>query len=312
LIEAENRRQVWAGRYDRGVEDIFAMQDEITDMIVATLDPEISAVERDRARRKPPGSLGAWELYQRGMWHMFRQNREELDMASALFHDAIRFDPTFAAAHAAFAITAFYAISHGLSTDPDARRADLLAGATQAIACDARDSQAHSAMGLAFMELRQHVEAIAEHEIATTLNPNSSFAQWCFGYALNRVDRPKDALARFDLALRLSPRDPLHWSYQALRAMSLFLLGRYDEAIAAARDGTRTQLGDVVWPLVHWAASLGKLGRGEEGAVVIGELCRRRPGLTIARFRTWPHNESRSAGSLEKTLDGLRKAGLPE
>lgn len=125
-------------------------------------------------------------------------------------------------------------------------------------------------------------------------------------------NRPRDALARFDLALRLSPRDPLAWSYQTLRAASLYFLGRYDEAIAAARDAMRTQLEDVVWPLVHWAGSLGQLGRSEEAVVVISELRRKRPGLTIAGFRAWPHNESRSVGSLEKMLDGLRKAGLPE
>jgi TolB-like protein len=312
LIEAETRRHVWAERYDRGVEDIFAMQDEITDMIAATLEPEISAAERDRARRKPPESLGAWELYQRGMWHLLRQSREDLDLARAQFRNALELDPTFGAAHAAFAITAFWQFIHGLAIDPAVGRAELLVGATRAMECDSRDPLAHSAMGLAFMESRQHVKSIAEHEIATTLNPNSAFAQWCFGYALNRVDRPQDALARFDLALRLSPRDPAAWSYQTLRAASLYFLGRYEEAIAAARDATRSQLEDVVWPLVHWAGSLGQLGRRDEAVAVIDELRRRRPGLTLTGFRAWPHNESRSSASLETMLDGLRKAGLPE
>ncbi len=312
LIEAESGHHVWAERYDRAVEDIFAVQDEITDMIAATLEPEISAAERDRARRKPPGSLGAWELYQRGMWHLLRQNRDDLTLARALFHDAIGLDPTFAAAHAAFAIAAFWQFIHGLATDPDSGRAELLAGAARAMECDPRDSLAHSAMGLAFMESGQHAKAIAEHEIATELNPNSAFAQWCSGYALNRADQPEQALARFDLALRLSPRDPAAWSYQTLRAASLYFLGRYEEAIAAAQSATSARLDDVVWPLVHWAGSLGQLGRLDEAESVISELRRKRPGLTIAEFHAWPHNASRSAGSLERMLDGLRKAGLPE
>ncbi len=311
LIEAESGHHVWAERFDRAVEDIFAVQDEIADTIAATLDPEISAAERDRARRKPPGSLGAWELYQRGMWHLLRQRRDDLATARALFHDASEMDPSFAAAHAAFAVAAFWLFIHGLAIDADAKRAELLAGAARAIECDPRDSLAHSAMGLAFMESSQHSESIAEHEVATALNPNSAFAQWCFGYALNRVDRPQEALARFDLALRLSPRDPAAWSYQTLRAASLYFLGRYDEAIWAAQTATRAHLDDVVWPLVHWAGSLGQLGRLDEAASVIGELRRKRPGLTIAGFRAWPHNESRSAASLDLMLDGLRKAGLP-
>jgi TolB-like protein len=311
LIEAESGHHVWAERYDRAVEDMFAVQDEITDTIAATLEPEISAAERDRARRKPPESLGAWELYQRGMWHLLRQTRDDLAMARALFHDAREMDPTFATAHAAFAVSAFWQFIHGLATDPDAGRAELLAGAARAMECDPRDSLAHSAMGLALMETNQHAKAIAEHEVATALNPNSAFAQWCFGYALNRVDRPEEGLARFDLALRLSPRDPAAWSYQTLRAASLYFLGRYEESIAAAQTATRTQLDDVVWPLVHWAGSLGQLGRPEEAAPVISELRRKRPGLTIAGFRAWPHNASRSAASLDRMLEGLRKARLP-
>jgi TolB-like protein len=312
LIEAESGGHVWAERYDRGIEDIFAVQDEITDMISGTLEPEISAAERDRAHRKPPGSLGAWELYQRGMRHLLRRNREDFTTARALFREALALDPSFATAHAAFAISAFWQITHGFATDAVAMRAELLTAAELAIESDDHDFLAHSAMGLAFMELGRHSLALAEHEVATSLNPNSAFAQWCFGYGLLRADRPQDALDRFNLALRLSPRDPGAWSYQTLRAASLYQLGRYEEAIEAARDATRTPLADVVWPLVHWAASQGQLEPGKAAASVIEELRRKRPGLTIAAFRAWPHNEPRSIGSLQRIVDGLRKAGLPE
>jgi TolB-like protein/Flp pilus assembly protein TadD len=312
LIEAEHRRHVWAEHYDRGVADIFALQDEITDRIVATLDPEISSAERDRARRKPPGSLGAWELYQQGMWHLLRRNRDDFVAARVLFSKALGLDPGFATAHAALAISSFWQITHDLSTDALASRVELHDAAARALECDDRDFLAHSAMGLAFMELGQHENALAEHEIATTLNPNSAFAQWCYGYALARVGQHENALARFDLALLLSPRDPGAWSFETLRASALYLLGRYEEAVAAARAATRTQLADVVWPLVHLSASLGQLGRHEEAAVVIRELRRVRPGLTITGIRAWPHNEHRSVATVEKMLEGLRKAGLPE
>ncbi len=312
LIEAETGGHVWAERYDRRIEDIFAVQDEIIDTISGTLEPEISAAERERAHRKPPGSLGAWELYQRGMRHLLRRNREDFTAARALFQEAIALDPSFATAHAAFAISAFWQITHGFATGAAAMRAELLASAQCAIECDGYDFLGHSAMGLAFMESGKHAMALAEHEVATSLNPNSSFAQWCFGYGLLRADRPQEALDRFDQALRLSPRDPGAWSYQTLRAASLYQLGRYDEAIAAARDAIRTPMADVVWPLVHWAASLGQREGGLEAAAVVEELRRKRPGLTIAAFRAWPHNEPRSAASLNRIVDGLRKAGLPE
>jgi TolB-like protein len=78
LIEAEHGTHVWARRYERSLKDIFAVQDEITDSVAAALEPEISAAERDRARRKAPASLGAWEIYQHGMWHLLRHNHDEV------------------------------------------------------------------------------------------------------------------------------------------------------------------------------------------------------------------------------------------
>ena len=309
LIEAESGRHLWAERYDREVEDIFAMQDEITDRIAATLEPEISAAERERARRKPPTHLGSWELYQRGMWHLLRRNREDFTAARRLFGQAIELDPNFAPAHAAFAVSEFWQITHGFAEDPDATRAGLLASASRAVELDPRDSLAHSAMGLAFMEGREHTKAIAEHKSATALNPNSSFGQWCFGYALNFAGRPSEALPKFDLALRLSPRDPAAWSYLTLRASALYQLKRYEEAAQAAEDAMRTQLVDLVWPLVHRSAALGQMGRRQ---AVINELRRRRPALSIRTFCAWPHNQGRTVRSLEHIVEGLRKAGLPQ
>jgi TolB-like protein len=92
LIDAETGGHVWAERYDRPIQEIFAIQDEITDMIAATMEPEIGAAERERARRKPPEHLGAWEQYQRGMWHLLRRNREDLATAQTFLRHAIELD----------------------------------------------------------------------------------------------------------------------------------------------------------------------------------------------------------------------------
>lgn len=258
--EAETGGHVWAESYDRAIEDIFAVQDEITDTIAATFEPEISTAERERARRKPPVHLGCWELYQRGMWHLLRRNREDITAARRLFGEAIELDPNFATAHAAFAVSEFWQITHGFTENVAATRAELPASASRAAELDPRDSLAHSAMGLAFMEGCEHTKAIAEHESATALNPNSSFGQWCFGYALNFAGRHAEALTKFDRALRLSPRDPATWSYCTLRASALYQLKRYEDAAYAAEGALRTRVIDVVWPLVHRSAALGQMG----------------------------------------------------
>jgi len=312
LIDAETGRHIWADRYDRAVTGIFAVQDAITDTISVVLEPEISHAERERARRRPPENLGAWELYQRGWWHLLRRNRENLAEARALLCEAIALDPNFSSAHAALAISAFWLITHGLTKDAAQTRAELLHEATRAVELDPRDPLAQSALGVAFMEHGDHDKAIAAHGVATTLNPNSALGQWCFGYALNRAGHCAEALQRFDMALRLSPRDPAAWSYLTLRASALYNLGRYGDAAAAAREATRAPVVDLIWPLVHLAASLGRLGQREEAARAIQALRAIRPGLTITQFRTWPHNRSRSAAASENVVAGLRAAGLPE
>ena len=101
------------------------------------------------------------------MWHLLRRNREGLTMAGSLFREATELDPTFATAHAAFAVSAFWQITHGFTENAEASRVELLASASLAVELDPRDSLAHSAMGLAFIEHREHAKAIAEHEIAT-------------------------------------------------------------------------------------------------------------------------------------------------
>jgi adenylate cyclase len=316
LIDAETGAHVWAERYDRPLEDIFAVQDEITDTIVATIEPEISASERDRARRKPPEHLGAWELYQRGMWHLLRRNTDELPSSQTCFRDAIALDPNFATPHAALAVSFFFYLTHGLTNEPAATRSDLYEEASKAVALDPRDALGHSALGLGFMERGELAKAISEHQVALSLNPNSAFGCYAFGFTLQRSGQFNDAVGQFSTALRLSPRDPAAWSYLTLKASSLYQLSRYEETIEFARDATRYPVVDLVWPYVHLSAALGQLNRDDEALAAVAELCRRRPGLTISGFRLWPyyrhHRSQKLEQNLEHTIDGLRKAGLPE
>jgi TolB-like protein/Flp pilus assembly protein TadD len=261
LIDAESGVHVWADRYDRPLQDFFAVQDEITDMIAATMEPEIGAAEREKARRQPPEHLGAWEHHQRGMWHLLRRNREDLAQAQAFFRKAIDLAPAYATPRAALALSCFFEITHGFTRDSAASLDELFSQGSQAVALDPRDALAHSALGLAFMERRDYLSSLAEHQIAIGLNPNSSLARWAFGYGLLRADRLQEALEQFDAALRLSPRDPGLWSYLTLKASTLYQLRRYDETVEFARDAARHSTADLVWPFVHLAAGLGQLGR---------------------------------------------------
>ncbi|MGB6800552.1 MAG: winged helix-turn-helix domain-containing tetratricopeptide repeat protein, partial [Xanthobacteraceae bacterium] len=312
LVDAESGIHVWGERYDRPLRDIFAVQDEITDMIAATMEPEIGAAERERARRKPPEHLGAWEHHQRGMWHMLRRNREDLAKAQVFFRKAIELVPVYATPRAALALSYFFEITHGFTSNHAASLDELLEQGSQSVLLDPKDPLAHTALGLALMEHRDYSASLAEHQIAIELNPNSALAHYAFGYGLHRAERLQDALEQFDSALRLSPRDPGLWSYLTLKASTLYQLQRYDEAVRFARDAARYSIVDLIWPFVHLAAALGQLGRTAEARTAVEELRRRRPGLTVSGVRLWPHNRSRSEHSLAHMLEGLRRAGLPE
>jgi len=312
LVETGSGAHLWASRYDRALDDLFKVQDDITATISATVEPEIGASERDRSRRKPPESLGAWDLFQRGMWHLLRQNFQDSAEAEGFFQRSIALDPNFAPPHAAIAVLLFFRIVRALDSDHAGMLQEMYQRACAAIEIDPKDFLGHTALGLCLMERKDFAQSIAEHKTALGLNPNSPLAHWSYGYVLLRDDRFAGALEEFNIALQLNPNDPTNWTHFVLKAATLYQLGRYEEAAACARDATRSPTVDILWPYVFLAAALGQLGHRQEARLAAAELQRRRPGLTISEFAKWPHNQNRSAATLARITEGLRKAALPE
>jgi TolB-like protein len=312
LVETTSGAHLWASRYDRALDDLFKVQDDITAAISATVEPEIGASERDRSWRKPPESLGAWELFQRGTWHLLRHNLQDSAEAEGFFQRSIALDADFAPPYAALAVLLFFRSARALEADNADILMEMHQRACAAIEIDPKDFLGHTALGLWLMERKDFAQSIAEHKMALGLNPNSPLAHFSYGYVLLRDDRFAEALEESDIALRLNPTDPTNWAHFALKAAALYQLGRYDEAVACARDATRSPTVDLPWSYIFHAAALGQLGRREEARLAVAELQRLRPGLTISGFAKWPHNQNRSAMSLARIGEGLRKAGLPE
>ena len=313
LVETESGAHLWANRYDRPLNDLFKVQDDIAAAISATVEPEIGDSERARSRRKPPESLGAWELFQRGMWHLLRYNFQDSTKAEGFFQQSIALDPDFAPPHAALAVLLFFRIVHASETDHADILTEMCQRARTAIEIDPKDFLGHTALGLYLMERKEFAQSIAEHKTALGLNANSPLAHWACGYVLLRDDRFPEALQEFDLALRLNPRDRANLTrFLTLKAATLYQLGRYEEAATCARDATRGPTSDVLWPHIFLAAALGQLDRGEEAGLAAAELHRRRPGLTISGFAQWAYNQNRSTMTLARITEGLRKAALPD
>ena len=136
LIDAASGNHLWADRFDGNLDDVFELQDQITEQIVVAVEPEIGVRERKRAWRKPPDSLDAWALVQRGLSHFYRANQTDHAEALRLFSEAVALDPEFAAAHAQLAYTFWASVILGYAKDTAKARASACAAAEQAMSLD--------------------------------------------------------------------------------------------------------------------------------------------------------------------------------
>ena len=181
LIEGETGNHIWAERYDRELDDIFALQDEITETIVSAIGPEIDQAERDRARMLPPDNLDAWSRYQRGLWHMYRFNSDDNAEAQRLFKSAAEASETFAPARSGLTHALYYAFMHGYGEDRQATLDEAYHSGRAAVAADERDADAHFALGRILYLRHDLASSLKAFESAIARNEN--FAHAHLGHA---------------------------------------------------------------------------------------------------------------------------------
>ena len=302
LIDAATGTHVWAERYDRALDDLFALQDEIAETVAGAIAPELEAAERERAHRKPPGSLDAWDAYQRGMWHLYRFTAADNLAARRLFEDAIARDADFAPGHAGYAYTHFTAHLMGY---PDVDLDAALAAARRAVAVDDRDAMAHFALGRIHQALGQYAQAVAELSEAVALNPNFAHAHFALGFACALTGDVARSHAEIDLAERQSPRDPILWAVESTRAIIFASSGDYERALAEARKASRRPNADV-WAFVGLAIAATRTGRDDEAQAALAELRRRRPDFTLDLVERNYHGTPWA----RLIVDGLAEAGF--
>ncbi len=311
LIDATTGSHIWAERYDRDLDDIFALQDEITETIVTSIEPELGAVERERARRKPPENLGAWDLFQRGLWHLFDDvKRDALAQAKRLFERACELDPEFAAAHAELAWAHVAEIVRGLTDDPKASLDAAADAAERAVALDPRDPAARVTLGRVLIFRHAHERAIAEMKAALALNAGFDRGHYGLGMALLYGGRPEESIPHFEKGIRLSPRNPLLWAHWMMLGLAYLNLEEYEEAIASFEKAIQ-QPNAAFMPFAFAAATLGQLGRIDEARSMLAEAKRRNPGVSIDTVRNTVGLLGPNSG-VDWIIDGLREAGLSE
>jgi adenylate cyclase len=188
VVEAASGKHIWAERYDRDLEDIFALQDEMTQTIVGAVEPELSAVERARAARKSPESLDAWETYQRGLWHLWSFTREGMAEAQRLLRQAHELDPGFATAYAFESYAHYLEAMLGFAQAPEESHEAALKAAKKSLALDDKDPVAYFAMGRVYMNRGEHDASVAALETTLALNPSFALAYHGLSRAWGRAD----------------------------------------------------------------------------------------------------------------------------
>jgi adenylate cyclase len=307
LIDAITGRHLWAERYDKELNDLFAVQDEVTQQIVATLANEsgrLAKAWQERTARKGTESLNAYELDLRGWAAIGPWTKEAFASAEMLLEEAISADPEYARPYANLALILVWQVYAGLRENPDesiTRARDL---AKEAIARDDAESWGHWALGAVYLKQGLHDQAVAEYERALELNPNDADVLVESAWPLAWSGRPEEGIENAKTAMRLNPRYA-DWYLWAL-GVAYFEGRRYEEAIATLESMNNR----ILKSRLYLAAAYAQAGRQTEARAEVEDILERDPDSSIAR---WGHVQPyKFTADLEHYIDGLRKAGLPE
>jgi adenylate cyclase len=289
LIDAETGHHVWAERYDREMEDIFDLQDEMVRVIASALEPELSAFERERAVSKPPDNLDAWELYQRALWYMWTYETENVRTALDLFKQCSAADPKFAPAYAYYAYCCYQFVILGTAENPDALLQEGMAAAKMALQCDDRDAISYFAIGRIHMMLGDHDASIAALRKSIELNPCFAQAYHGLGMALTLAGELEESKLTTKQAVAMSSEE-------------------YEEALEWANNTLQIPNATGYWSHAVKASALANLGRIDEAKQSLALALKAKPDLSIGFLEI--NLPTKHAGGLDPYLEGLRKCGL--
>jgi adenylate cyclase len=309
LIDAATGAHVWAGRYDRELRDIFAVQDEITDALVASMHPELLKSEEARAARREPQNLDAWDCVMRGSWHLGQFMKEETAKARSFFERAIGLDPQLARAFSRLSDTHSMDLMFQWTDSPAQSMADLERAARRAAALDDKDPFAQVSLGYAYRTAGQQDKAIGAFQLAIELNPSSAHACYSLGFTLALKGEAEEAIANIDKAIRLSPHDPMIWMFLSGMALAHVCAERYEEAVEWAQRSLQRK---PDWPVAHLvlAGAYAQLDRLDEARAALEAALKLNPQYSLSGLRL-----ALSAADpplLERVIGALSKAGLKE
>ena len=308
LIDAESGKHIWAEKYDRELRDVFAVLDEITEQVVAAVEPHLYAEEGFRAGGKQPDSIDAWGLVVRALSLTSKIDRPQNEEAQKLLRRAIEMDAGYARAHALLSWALWWAAYCYWPPGRPEGYVQAAAEAEQAVSLDANDPWARMTCGLSLSQSAQHERALAELRAALQLNPSFALGHMVYGWALGRAGEFDEAVTETARALRMSPVDSFSGFYTSIHGLALLSARRFEEALPHLRASVAA-LANFPGHYNTLISCCGHLGLMKEAQGFIAIRERMGPPLRLSVLSG--HINDRFANK-DLLLEGLRKAGVPE
>jgi TolB-like protein/Tfp pilus assembly protein PilF len=310
LIDGQTGGHLWVERYDRQLKDIFAVQDEVTEMIVGTLASgfggRLRKAWQERAERKGPENAQAFDYFMRGM-DMLNFNKEDTRRAGELFEEAIRLDPNYTKAYAKLAWVHIIDAVYGWSEDYESSMAKGLEFATMGVEKDDGESWAHWALAGYYMFMTRHDLAFSEFEKAMELNPNDAEVLTDVGMCLSYAGRAEEGLESAHKAMRINRHYP-EWFLMQLGQI-YYDARQYEDAVATF-EGLRSL--ETTVTCLYLAASHAALGQSNKAKEAIARVLEFDPLATLGKWANVKLAPYADPNDLEHFRENLRKAGLPD
>ena len=307
LIDAETGNHIWADRYDGDLTDVFALQDAITEKVVAAIEPKLLQAEGIRSQSHSPEDLGAWEMVSKANSLFWRLTKAEGEAAIAILKQAVQRYPDYAPAHSMLAFMMLVSAYVGWTArEQQSQVKQAAALATRAAELDDSDPWAYFALGYVAYTMRRTDKAIEEFQRAIDLNPNFAAAHSYLSLTLALAGQSDQAITHAEQAIRMSPHDPQNAVCFTALSAAHYQAGRYGEAVNFGRKALQQRSG---WAPGHriFCASLAQAGQIDEARAELDQLKELHPDISIAWIEK---HVPYTAGPMSKFLEGMRKAGL--
>jgi adenylate cyclase len=308
LIDAIKGHHLWAESYDRELEDLFALQDDITLKIMTAMRVKLAHGGQFEAYEKFSASnIRALEKGMKGVQIMRRMTKQDMSQARKLFEEAIALDPEYVGAYTVLAMTHLYEVWLGWSKSPRESMVQAIKLARKSLAMAENFDMTHSLIGHIHLAKRQYAKAIAAGERAIELNPNSADAHARLAMTLTMAGRHEEAIALLERAIRLNPYPP-NW-YLSNLGNAYRNAGKYEEAVTSYKKVLKRNP-NFLFAHRGLASVYSLLGREDEARAEVQEILRINPALSIQRLAKILLYKNKA--DRDMVIDALRRAGLPE